>query len=49
MSRKQIAAKNPRKDFMSKKVICLALSAILLALVLPTQAQQSKKVHGSVI
>ena len=29
---------------MSKKVICLALSAILLALVLPTQAQQPKKV-----
>jgi putative ABC transport system substrate-binding protein len=29
---------------MSKKVICLALSAILLALALPTQAQQPKKV-----
>ena len=29
---------------MSKKVVCLALSAILLALVLPTQAQQPKKV-----
>ena len=29
---------------MSKKVICLALSAILLALVLPTQAQQPKKI-----
>ena len=29
---------------MSKKVISLALSAILLALVLPTQAQQTKKV-----
>src|SRR5438093_10565649 len=29
---------------MSKKVICLALSAILLALALPTEAQQPKKV-----
>jgi len=44
VSRKQLAAKSARKDFMSKKVICLALSAILLALVLPTQAQQPKKV-----
>jgi ABC-type uncharacterized transport system substrate-binding protein len=44
VSRKQLAAKSARKDFMSKKVICLALSAILLALVLPTQAQQPKKI-----
>jgi putative ABC transport system substrate-binding protein len=42
---KAVSGKKTRgKDFMSKKVICLALSAILLALVLPTQAQQPKKV-----
>jgi len=35
----------PREGTMSKKVFCLALGALLLALSFPAQAQQSKKVY----
>jgi len=39
-----VSAKIEEKKFMSKKVICLALSAVLFALCLPAEAQQPTKI-----